>query len=463
MKKTTHILVLAFILIVFILLTANIDRVSSALAIMPNVENVLPVDNPWASQYIQRQLDPPRDVGGFVSMVISPFNDFIAASYFDATNHALLVAAPVANHGGNCGTNNNWLCLSLDGSGDEVGMFVSADFWGQSQNNWKWGISYYDSTNRALKAAIYSCYFGSCSWTIDPVALPEAAGDAIGIYSSINFDSNGNAGIATTYYDSQYDEYNLYYAIRVPSGGNCGIGDWAGLWECEDIIYVGGVQGLSLDYDFSNKAYIAYYSTGGYLDLSIQGDLCGPELGWSCYPIDNHATDVGYPKIIAPSSAGDVVKIAYYERITGHLKYYQEDWGALDVDDVGAGSITPMGVSMIIDQDGNPVIAYRKVTEEFAPPGLSLARPAFEYGLDYGNCGDTPPGYLFTYWQCEMLDHGGQYTEEASYVSMVENSNGLLGIAYTEYDSGLQVTSLKFTYQFNPTSNLNVYLPVVSR
>jgi hypothetical protein len=421
-----------------------------------------PADYPWASQYIQQELDPPRDVGGYVSLALLPFNNFLLASYYDATDHSLIMATPVPNHSGNCGTNHNWFCVTFDGGVTDVGRYASSDFWGYSADNWKWGISYYDATNRLLKVAIRSCYYGTCTWTIAPVALPDTVDDSVGMYSSFKFDSTGNAAVATTYFDATYTERTLLYANQVPSGGNCGAGDWLGYWECDDIFYVGGaVQFPSLDFSFNDTAYIAYYDANyGSLRLAIEGQMCMPEIGWSCEFLDGGVADVGYyPAMIAPQFAGDIYRIAYYDKTNGYLKYFQEYWDDLMVDDVGAGSIVPMGISMILDQDGSPVIAYRKVTSEFAPPQLGLARPAYEYGLDYGNCGDTPPGFLFTYWQCITLDHAGQYWEEASFVSMVMNSSGLLGIAYTEYDSGYDVTSLKFTYQ----TYLKTYLPTISK
>jgi hypothetical protein len=44
-------------------------------------------------------------------------------------------ATPIAGHAGNCGTDHNWGCVSIDNSGDAVGMFSSIDLWGISINN----------------------------------------------------------------------------------------------------------------------------------------------------------------------------------------------------------------------------------------------------------------------------------------------------------------------------------------
>jgi hypothetical protein len=49
-------------------------------------------------------------------------------SYYDATNHALMLASPIPGGAGNCGTNNNWICITLDSGGaNGVGMYSSID------------------------------------------------------------------------------------------------------------------------------------------------------------------------------------------------------------------------------------------------------------------------------------------------------------------------------------------------
>jgi hypothetical protein len=111
-----------------------------------------------------------------------------------------------------------------------------------------------------------------------------------------------------------------------------------------------------------------------------------------------------------------------------------------------------MGISMDVDQDGYPIIAYEQsIPGDFETPDLLVARPylAFADG-GFGNCGETPPGYLFTYWRCNTLDGGGQYLNEAGFVSVAVRSSNLAVIAYSEffdYDVGDHATSLKVLYQ----------------
>jgi hypothetical protein len=450
MKKSIRFYTIFTFLTLCGLLSASLTRAQGYSVPDQAGVDAYPASYPWAYQYIQRELNPPRDVGGFVSLALMPFNNYLVASYYDATHQTLMIASPLPNHAGNCGTNHNWVCVTLDGGGDAVGKFSSIDMWGYSVNNWKMGISYYDETNRALKAAIYSCYFGTCGWKIAPVILPEVHEDAVGLYSSFKFNATGNASIASVYFDATYNENTMLYAYQVSDGGNCGIGLFAGLWECEDVFYIGdSVTYLSLDFAYNGKANIAYYeSDDGNLRLSIQGDLCGPEIGWGCITIDSGG-DVGlYPSLIAPDTSEEPIRIAYLDRTNGHLKYYDSDWGnPLIVDEMGT-SADPKGISLKLDKDGYPIIAYQSFDSEFSPAELRLARPNDVYGEElYGNCGNSPPGYLFQYWRCLTLDHGGHYTDEANFGSLVVNSHGLIGIAYTEYDWGLDVTSLKFTNQ----------------
>jgi hypothetical protein len=408
---------------------------------------------PWSSQYVQQQLNPPLNVGGYVSVAISSFNDFLVMSYFDATNHSLIVASPVQGHIGNCGTNNNWECVTLDGGiGLAVGMYTSIDIWGNSLDNWKMGISYYDITHRALKAAIYTCYLGLCGWDIVTVSSPDYLDVSVGLYSSFKFDSTGNAAIAFFSFNSTQMTNILFYAEQVSGGGDCGEGGTVGLWECTEVTYGSGESRYaSLDFSYDDVPYIAYYAADdGDLGLVYKSGMCGPELGWTCLDLDGYdGSDVGlYPSLIAPQYSGDSYRIAYHDKTNGHLKYYDSDWGEPVVVDEMATSLDPMGISMAMDNEGHPVIAYQRIESDFSPPELRIARPNTVYGEElYGNCGDPPPGYLFQYWRCNTLDNGGQYSEEADFAAIAINSYGMVGIAYTEYDSYFDVTSLKFIYQ----------------
>ncbi|MBN2149292.1 MAG: hypothetical protein JW726_18030 [Anaerolineales bacterium] len=74
-------------------------------------------------------------------------------------------------------------------------------------------------------------------------------------------------------------------------------------------------------------------------------------------------------------------------------------------------------------------------------------------GLDSGNCGPETP---FPTWQCTLVDAGEAEVDEAEFVSLAFDLNGLAMIAYAEHDTIYDTYDLKIAYQ-----RLTVLLPVV--
>jgi hypothetical protein len=283
-------------------------------------------------------------------------------------------------------------------------------------------------------------------------------------YTSFKFFSNGTPAIAY-YISNSLGNDSLMYAYFVGSGGNCGEEGYAGKWQCDTIQSGSGMgQYASLDISWDDQAYIAYYfESSGNLKLAYYAGIgnCGPSNQWQCNTLDGtDGTDVGmYASLKAPQSAGGVIRIVYYDKTNGHLKFYNSGFGTpMVVDDMGA-SLSPRGISMDIDPDGLAVIAYQQIESDFSPPALRISRPYLAYDDgNFGNCGDVPPGYLFQYWRCNTLDNGSQYTDEADYVALSVDSNGLVSIAYTEEDNYSLSTSLKFIYQITQT-----FLPFLTK
>jgi hypothetical protein len=209
-------------------------------------------------------------------------------------------------------------------------------------------------------------------------------------------------GIA--YYDDQ--DYKLKYAYHVGSGGNCGIGN-----------------------------------------------------AWKCSTIDATEYAVGrFGSVHVPRNAQDKLQIAYYDATNGKLKYAQSVKGGKG--NCGDGDfyctfIDTMGyfyqadVSLAVDSNNYPMIAYTGKYPQFSgSPTLKVAQPVGAPGASNGNCG--PPTINLTYsWKCTNIDKGSAYTDEAEYISIAFNPDGLAMIAYTELfmRGDPDVHNLKIAYQ----------------
>jgi hypothetical protein len=419
---------------------------------------------PWVSQYVQQDIANSLHVGSYVSIAIRSFDDYPVMSYYDATNGNLMLAYPVLGHSGNCGTNNNWLCITLDGDvGDvNVGGYTSIDLWGTTQDSWKLGISYYDVTHQGLKAIIWTCSYASCSSHKISIVTPYWGSSYYGQSTSIKFNAVGDPLIAYYSYSSLSSDW-LMFAHPAVSGGNCGEGDDIYLWQCDGIDYGDELgQFTSLDIGWDGKLYIAYYDKGeGNLKLATytSSGNCGPIDDWQCDIIDGtDGSDVGlYASLRAPQFTGDPIRIAYYDKTNGHLKFYSTAGLKMMVDEMGT-SLEPMGISLAVDGNGLPIIAYQYIESDFSPPALRITRPYLAFNDNqYGDCGEIPPGYSNQLFRCSTIDDADQYTWEADYVSMAVNSRGLVGIAYSEQNPYDYATSLKFTYQ----TFYHTYMPIL--
>ncbi len=421
---------------------------------------------PWVNQYIQQDLAAPLNVGFYVSMAIRSFDDSPVMSYYDSSNGNLMLAYPVPGHSGNCGTNNNWLCNPLDGDvGDvNVGRYTSIDLWGATPDSWKLGISYYDITHQSLKAIIWTCSFANCTSHKISIVTPYWGSSYYGQSTAIQFNAVGDPLIAYYSYSSLSSDW-LMYAHPAAGGGNCGEGDDIYLWQCDGIDYGNELgQFTSFDIGWDGKIYIAYYDQGeGNLKLATYtgSGNCGPIDDWQCDIIDGaDGSDVGlYASLRAPQFPGEPLRIAYYDKTNGYLKFYSTAGLKMWVDEMGI-SLEPMGISLAIDRYGLPIIAYQYIESDYSAPALRIARPyqAFNDNQN-GNCGEIPPGYSFQFFRCSTIDYAGQYTSEADYVSMAINSRGLVGIAYSEQDTYDYATSLKFIYQ----TFYHTYLPILNK
>ena len=464
--RFTIIIVILFVMLISGVNLTQAHRFENDSPSISTLEN--PAHYPWKSVYVQHEPNPIRDVGAYVSMALRPFDDYPVITYYDFTNGDLMVAIPVSTHTGNCGTDAAWLCESVDGAGTNVGSYASIDVWGESINLWRLGISYHDITNNNLTVTIWTCTSGSCAKEYFTLTCSHYPDSQIGLNTSFKFNSLGYAAVAFFTGDPP-NTGRLFYAHQVNTSSKNGHVDPSIAWECEQVFnwYPATTKSISLDFRYDDIPYISYHIK----DLDTVWDPTGfawyepPPIDpncdpyttkWSCYNIDIINGVGEFASLKAPQYQGDVVRFAYIDEDSGHLKYFQSAWGNVIVDDIGTVSES-RGLSMQIDNDGYPVIAYQKIESEFYPPALWIARPYMAYDDgEFGNCGEILPGMWVQYWRCTPLDIGNQYVSEAKFISMVINSKGRLAIAYSEFDEYHYFMSLKYIYQFL----YNNYLPL---
>jgi hypothetical protein len=421
----------------------------------------------WFKDYV----DQPGDVGAYASIAFDPGNGTPWISYYNRATTALRVAHYVGS-GGNCGPADDWYCEIVDNTGS-VGTYssidVHPDLGPYPLNTRRVGVAYYDAGNGALKFAEYSC-FPTCAWNI--VTVQDAAdymgAPSYGQYASLKYNADGDPLIAF-YANSTVTmiDDGLNYAYRVTSGGNCGVGSAAEKWQCDTVDSGDSVgQYASLDLSYLGTAFIAYYDGGAgnlrYAYYAGNGGNCGTGNAWYCAAVDGTDADVGRSASLhAPEEVGDVMKVAYYDASHGMLRYAVAVGGGgncgpfnvFQCDDVEAvGGGPNKAISLAADGSHVPIIAYRDEAAPLGPSKLAIAQPAYSLGLLYGNCG---PGST---WQCTTVDAGGDNQDEAAYVSIALDPDGLAMIAYSEREDIFGTYDLKIAYQWAA-----IYLPIVMR
>ena len=435
---------------------AQVDNIDSS-----QISSAYPL-NRWETSYISSYLD----AGSNISIAFDPDHDNAAwVSYFNTTFNSLWVAHYVGDSGGNCGPSSTWYCVQVDQETNETkGWFTSIDVFPDINPNplistWKVGVSYYDATNESLKYAQYRCPpLNPCSWTISTVDDPDA-GEDVGRYTSLKFSPNGIPYIA--YYVNWYpiaDFRDVYLAFFVGSDGNCGDGND---WHCETVDFYNLPNfGLhpSLDIDRNGTVYIAYHGNGSLKYAYFAGaglGYCGDYDAWICQNIDYLAGDnVGlFPSLHAPQDSSDTFRVAYYDATHGKLKYAYargdtlgncgpgNSWQCTTIDDMGVG-LSWASISLAVDDNNKPMIAYTDASEDLAPLGLKVAEPA--YGQPYANCA----GEILYDWYCGHLDNGNAYVDDGRFAALVIKPGGLAMIAYSEQEIDYPGSyDLKFAYQ----------------
>jgi hypothetical protein len=233
-------------------------------------------------------------------------------------------------------------------------------------------------------------------------------------------------------------------------------------------------QYASLGLGYNDVAYMSYYDASGanlryaHYDGPGTGD-CYSGSDYSCMTIDSTGNVGLFTSLTAPLSSTDHVRIAYYDKTNGELKYAVPSasgqhcavatWYCEDIIAIGA-NLTRVGISMALDNKGRPIIAYQDASNDVGPAVLSVARPNSVSGVLIGNCGDGGGGFFFD-WVCDYVDsaaYGHGNVSLADYTSVAVSPNGLGTIAYLETDDYYTTDYLKVAYQ-----RFQVFMPLIIR
>lgn len=455
MRQHNRFIVLIVIIVLLSLLGVNLTQAQQEenSDSSPNYSHT--VNSPWRHQVIQSQQDPALNFGSFISLALRPFDNQPNIAHYRADSDQVILATP---YSGNCGVNGNWRCTTLEYGGE----YLSMDMYGEDEDNYRYVISYYDIDTRALKLYWFRRIGGVNS--VHKITIQSGAiGQFVGLNTSVKFNSAAVPSIMYHVFSLSTGD-SLRYAYPVTSGGNCGEGDYAGLWQCDVVDRGDGIGDyVSFDMTWDDQPYVAYYDAGeGNLKFAYYGGIgdCWNNNGWICTTVDGtDGSDVGkYASLKAPQSSGAPIQIAYYDQTNGHLKFYSSEFGAPFVVDEMTKIGFPLGISLDIDKEGYPVIAYQQAND-YTGPMLGIAHPYLIYNDNsFGNCGDPPPGYLFQYWRCKTILSSDQYTEIGDVISMKVRSDGMIVIAYSEFDTYNGNTNLNIIYQYSQT-----FLPLLSK
>jgi hypothetical protein len=427
----------------------------------------IPHNLAWVTDFIA--ID--ENAGSYASIAFDADNNNAPyISFYNAEDGSLWLTHYVGTLGGNCGPNNHWLCELIDDHPDDSGLYTSIDLFPDINPDPDWstfkiGISYYNATEKALMVAIYKCnQYINCYWVRYMVDNSSDPDDSSGQYSSIKFDSNGTPHVV--YFAVNMVSPMIFRSVKHTYYDESGGGEW--IIETVDSSLTTIGQYPSLDIDWNDHLFISYYDgANDRLKFAYYaGDglgICGTNDAWICEIIDDPVTgDVGaFSSLHAPQDPSDDLSVAYYDRYDGYLKYaYHIDdnygncgepsyWQCRKIDYIGE-DLTWAGISLAVDPNFKPVIAYSDASSDLGPLGLKVATPA-GYGQPLHTCAGEVAD-----WYCTYIDSGSGYVDDGKYASIAIKPDGLAMIAYSE-----QLLDYPFSYDLKLAYQVRqLYLPI---
>jgi len=321
----------------------------------------------WAGWDIQT-VDSAGGMGYFTSIALdSSGNPHI--SYYDSTNSALKYAKWIGSI---------WEIQTVDSDG-YVGYYssIALDSLGNPH------ISYLDLTNRNLK---YAKWTGT-GWSIQTVDSVVTDGIVGADRTSIAIDRSGNPHISYHYHHGYSSKTNyLKYA------------KWTGTeWSIQTVDYFGGSSDSSIAIDSLGNPHISY-SNLKYAKWT--------GTSWSTHTVDS-TMSVPTPKSIALDSSNNP-HISYYYSKNDTLKYTKWNGNKWYTQTIYSADGVVHFNSIALDSSGNPHISYYDGRND---------------ALKYAKCAGSE-------WIIETVDSIG---DVGSHTSIALDSSNNSHISYFDY------------------------------
>ncbi|RJQ48117.1 MAG: hypothetical protein C4534_00065 [Gaiellales bacterium] len=253
----------------------------------------------------------------------------------------------------------------------------------------------------------------------------SSAEDIYDVGKDTSLETNAAGAVYISYYNDTTRD--LKFARSVGSGGNCGWGPSAGLWQCETVDSAGSVgKFTSLALDQEGKAHISYYDEGNkrlkHAWQVASGGNCGGGK-WKCEVVDSSYKVGKYSSI--DIGADGYPKIAYEDEKNHDLRYACKGPGGWDISVIDTAGDVGEDVSLAIGNDGRPRIAYHNDDED-----------SLYFAMKYAVCG-IPQGT----WITQLVDGSYRVGEDNSLaldsrdnpcISYHDEENGNLKVACWE-------------------------------